>query len=111
MIGPDGKWGIWPLDGSGLRPLPGVDAKNYYVSGWAPDSSAIYVVDSHVRSRAVIAYRVSLATQKLEPWKTFGDKLPTGANAFGPLPSNDGSAYTYGYVQVLSQAYVVKGLK
>ena len=111
VIGSDGKWGIWPLDGSGLRPLPGLDAKNYYVTGWAPDGSAIYVVDSHASSRAVIAYRVSLATQKLEPWKTFGDKLPTGANAFAPVPSDDGSAYAYGYVQILSQAYVVKGLK
>src|SRR5580700_6398296 len=33
-----------------------------------------------------------------------------GAHAFGPLSSTDGSAYVYGYVQVLSQAYVVKGL-
>jgi Tol biopolymer transport system component len=111
VIGPDGKWGIWPLDGSGLRPLPGLDAKAYYVSGWAPDGSAIYVVDSRSHTRTMAAYRMTLATQRLEPWKTFGDGLPTGANAFEPLPSDDGSAYAYGYVQILSQAYVVKGLK
>jgi hypothetical protein len=44
-------------------------------------------------------------------WKTFGDSLPTGANAGVVLFSNDGSAYVYLYSQVLSQAYVVKGLK
>ncbi len=25
--GADGKWGIWPLDGSGIRLIPGLDAK------------------------------------------------------------------------------------
>jgi hypothetical protein len=44
-------------------------------------------------------------------WKTFGDSLPTGANAGVVLFSNDGSAYVDLYSQVLSQAYVVKGLK
>ena len=33
VSGPDGKWGVWPLDGSGLRPIPGLDSK-YYVVGW-----------------------------------------------------------------------------
>jgi Tol biopolymer transport system component len=112
VTGPDGKWGIWPLNGDSgaLRPLP-LDA-GYNVAGWAPDGSAIYVTGSHSRTRSTLdALRMNLATGKLEPWKTFGDTLPTGAHAFGPLPSADGSAYVYGYVQVLSQAYVVKGLK
>jgi hypothetical protein len=47
----------------------------------------------------------------MDVWKTFGDSLPTGANAGNMLFSIDGSAYVYLYVQVLSQAYVVKGLK
>jgi WD40 repeat protein len=110
VTGPDGKWGIWPLNGGALRPLP-LDS-SYNVAGWAPDGSAIYVTGSHTRTRATLdVLRMNLATGKLEPWKTFGDTLPTGAHAFGPLPSADGSAYIYGYVQVLSQAYVVKGLK
>ena len=110
VTGPDGKWGLWPLNGGALRPLP-LDS-SYNVAGWAPDGSAIYVTGSHTRTRATLdVLRMNLATGKLEPWKTFGDTLPTGAHAFGPLPSTDGSAYVYGYVQVLSQAYVVKGLK
>jgi eukaryotic-like serine/threonine-protein kinase len=32
----DGKQGIWPLDGSGFRPIPGLDS-HYSVSGWSPD--------------------------------------------------------------------------
>jgi len=55
--------------------------------------------------------RANVTTGKMNVWKNFGDSLPTGANAGGVLFSNDGTAYVYLYSQVLSQAYVVKGLK
>jgi WD40 repeat protein len=110
VLGPDGRWGIWPLDGSGLRPLPGIDSR-YYVSGWAPDGASVYVVESHSHERTVKILRANVTTGKMDAWKTFGDSLPTGANAGGMLFSSDGSAYVYLYVQILSQAYVVKGLK
>jgi WD40 repeat protein len=110
VLGPDGKWGIWPLDGSGLRPLPGIDSR-YYVNAWAPDGASVYVGESHSHERTVKMFRANVATRKMDVWKTFGDSLPTGANAGGALFSSDGSAYVYLYSQVLSQAYVVKGLK
>ena len=50
VIGPDGKWGIWPLDGSGLRPVPGLDSK-YYVSDWSPDGTSLYVLSSQTSRR------------------------------------------------------------
>ncbi len=37
VLGPDGKLGIWPLDGSGLRPIPGLDSqllRNRLVARW-----------------------------------------------------------------------------
>ena len=37
--GPDGKWDIWQLDGSGSRPIPGLDS-SYRVSGWSPDGES-----------------------------------------------------------------------
>ena len=33
VLGPDGKWGIWPLDGGAVRPIPQLDSK-YAVTGW-----------------------------------------------------------------------------
>ena len=110
MVGPDGKWGIWPLDGSGLRPLPGIDSR-YFVTGWAPDEASVYVVDTHSHDRTVKMFRANVTTGNMDFWKSFGDILPTGAQAGVVLFSNDGSAYVYLYSQVLSQAYVVKGLK
>jgi len=111
VIGPDGKWGIWPLDGSGLRLVPGLDSK-YYVSDWSSDGTSLYALSSQRRYGAAKVYRVNAATGKMEFWKTFGADLPAGvASVGGPRFSTDGSAYAYVYSQVLSQAYVVKGLK
>ncbi|HXP83886.1 MAG TPA: protein kinase, partial [Bryobacteraceae bacterium] len=110
VTGPDGKWGVWPLDGNALRPIPNLDSK-YYVAGWTPDGTSAYAVYNRGRQRAAKILRVNLATGKTDPWKTLGDALPPGAQAFFPMFSGDGSAYVYGYDQTLSEAYVVKGLK
>jgi Tol biopolymer transport system component len=111
VIGPDGKWGVWPLDGGGLRPIPGLDSK-YFVSDWAPDGASVYALSSQAREGAAKVYRVNIATGKMEFWKTFGANLPAGvANVGAPHFSPDGSAYAYVYSQVLSQAYVMHGLK
>jgi WD40 repeat protein len=109
--GPDGKWGIWPLEGSVLRLIPGLDSK-YNVAGWSADGALLYVNPSGTFDQPILKlYRVNIATGKIEFWRTFGDVLPTGAYAFSPEFSADGSAFAYGYGQILSQAYVVKGLK
>jgi Tol biopolymer transport system component len=110
VTGPDGNWAVWPLDGSGLHPVPGLDSK-YGVVGWSPDGSSIYAASIQGRERILTVYRVNATTGKMEPWKKLGEGLPSGAGAFGALFSADGSAYGYGYVQTLSAAYVVKGLK
>ena len=48
----------------------------------------------------------------MEPWKTFGVGAGAGVTETGaPIFSPDGSAYAYVYVQNLSNAYVVTGLK
>ena len=91
VIGPDGKWGIWPLDGSGLRPVPGLDSK-YYVSDWSPDGTSLYALSSQSREGAAKVYRVNVVTGKMEFWKTFGENLPAGvASVGGPRFSSDGS--------------------
>lgn len=111
VVGPDGQWGIWPLEGGGLRPLPGVDA-NYYVSGWSTDGGSVYVASSRMSEKNAKVYRVNVATGKMEYWKTFG--VDAGAGLVGvsaPAFSSDGSAYAYVTDRVLSEAYVVTGLK
>jgi WD40 repeat protein len=108
--GPDGKWGIWPLDGSGIHLVPGLDAK-YRVTGWSPDGASLYVA-FRARERAAKVYKVSTVTGKMDLWRTFGADSGAGFSSVDTLYlSNDGTAYAYRYNQLTSQAYVVTGLK
>ena len=111
VLGPDGKWGMWPLDGGGTHPIPGLDS-NYYVTGWSPDGRSVYALSSRRGDKAAKVYQVNTGTGKMELWRTFGAEVgAAGAGVGGPLLSNDGTAYAYVYSRVLSQAYVVTGLK
>ncbi len=111
VLGPDGKWGIWPLDGGAVRPIPQLDSK-YAVTGWTPDGASVYVVSNHLREKTAKVYRVDPGTGKMELWRAFGEGMAVGVTGVGgPHFSSDGSAYAYVYGQALSQAYVVKGLK
>jgi Tol biopolymer transport system component len=111
VVGPDGNWGVWPLDGSGLRPIPGLDSK-FQVNGWTPDGSSLYVVSSQRLEGLARIYRVNTSTGKMDFWKTFGEGLPAGVTRVSGVHfSRDGSAYAYVHSQSLSQAYVVRGLK
>ena len=105
-----GKRGIWPMDGSGFRPIPNFDS-TYGVLGWTADGSSLYAISNHLGGRLATVYRVNVTTGKMDLFKTFGDSLPPGATAGGPHLTADGTSYSYVYEQILSQAYVVKGLK
>ncbi len=111
VLGPDGKWGVWPLDGNSIRPIPGLDSR-FYVSGWSPDGQLVYAASSRAHQTSAQVYQVNVATGKLESWKTFGTEASAGVTAVGaPHFSSNGSAYAYLYVRVLSEAYIVTGLK
>jgi eukaryotic-like serine/threonine-protein kinase len=111
VLGPDGKWGVWPIDGGGgMRNIPGLDS-SLRVTGWSTDGKSVYVSSSRSEQTAKV-YRVDIATGKMEPWRTFGAGVGAGITETGaPMFSADGTAYAYVYVQILSNAYVVTGLK
>ena len=111
VLGPDGKWGIWPLAGGEIRPVPGLDS-NYLVNGWSPDSKLLYAASTRAVENTPKVYQVDPVTGKMQLWKTFGtDIVATGAKIAPPRFADDGSAYAYIYIQLLSQGYVVTGLK
>jgi len=113
VLGPDGKWGIWPLngDGNGLHPIPGLDA-SYRVLGWSAEGTSLYVASNRRRENSGTVYLVSTATGTMELRKIFGEDLPVGALSIaGSYLAGDGGAYAYLYDQALSQVYVVRGMK
>jgi Tol biopolymer transport system component len=112
VLGSDGRWGIWPLDGSGLHPIPGLDSI-YHLAGWSPDGKSVYAVSSRMSDQKTAkVYRVSAETGKMELWRTLGAEGVAGIESVrDPRFSSDGTAYAYGYRQSLSEAFVVTGLK
>jgi dipeptidyl aminopeptidase/acylaminoacyl peptidase len=109
--GPDGKRGIWSLEGGAFHPIPGL-ASNYAIVGWTPDGQSVYVTPILAGAKSRKISRVNIQTGKMDPWKTFGEEMgATVTNVGSPRLSDDGNAYAYLYVQVLSEAYVVTGLK
>ena len=110
--GPDGNWGIWSFDGNSMKPIPGLDTR-YNVIGWMPDGKTLYA-SSAQRDNDIFrkVYRVDPLTGKIELWKQFGANVPVGAAGVGPpFFSADGRAYAYVYSQILSEAYMITGLK
>lgn len=111
VLGADGKWGIWPLNGSGVRLIPGLDS-NYYFTGWSPDGGSLYAISRRISEKTAKVYKVNVPTGKMEPWKTFGAEAGAGVSSVGgPHFSRDGNAYAYVYDRVPSEAYVVTGLR
>jgi WD40 repeat protein len=109
--GPDRKWGIWQLEGGGFHPVPGLES-NYVIIGWTPDGQSVYVAPIQQNAKSSKVSRVNIQTGNMEPWKTFGEEKGAGVSTvIAPHLSSDGNAYAYLYVQILSEAYVVTGLK
>jgi Tol biopolymer transport system component len=107
-----GKWGVWSFDTNTSKPIPDLDSNKYYLTGWTPDGTSVYALSALAKETGAKVYRVNVATGKMEYFKEFGEHIGSGITAVsGPQYSADGRAYVYIYVQQLSEAYIVKGLR
>jgi eukaryotic-like serine/threonine-protein kinase len=112
---PDGKFVItrdaemYPLEGGEPRPVPGL-SRAERVLQWSADGKAIYVRNPDELPAKV--YRVDLATGRRQLWKELAPSDPSGVDEI-PLISitPDGKSYVYSYDRVLSDLYLVEGLK
>jgi Tol biopolymer transport system component len=114
-ISPDGEWlinatefpgGTWiyPVAGGEPRRVPG-DAPGLPLQ-WSADGKSAYL------GRRGGVDKLDLATGRSEPWKEFRPADPTGMIVVQPwLVAPDGKAYVYTYVRVLSDLYIVDGLR
>jgi Tol biopolymer transport system component len=109
--GPDGRQGVWSIEGNTLQMIPGLDPQ-YGITGWLQDSVSVYAAQEAGFQKTRKMYKLNTVTGKMEFWKEFGSGLSGGISGISPPRfSRDGSAYAYIYVRLLSQAYVAKGLK
>jgi WD40 repeat protein len=108
-IGPERKAMLFPLDGSSPRPMPGLEAGEYPLR-FTPDGRTLYVWkrgDVPVR-----VFRVDVETGRRELWKELLPADPAGVERISNvLVTPDGKGYAYCYARLLSDLFVVEGLR
>jgi eukaryotic-like serine/threonine-protein kinase len=109
VIGPDRRRYFYPLQGGEPTPVPGLE-QDETPTRWSADGRSLYVL----RRRDVPArvFRLDLASGKRELWKELMPSDGSGVQDISPvIPTPDGQEYVYGYLRLLSDMYVVEGLK
>ncbi|MBI3664903.1 MAG: serine/threonine-protein kinase [Acidobacteria bacterium] len=104
----EGKYFLYPLEGGEPRAVGGLEPEDV-PRQWSADGRSIYVQRRGELPAKV--YLLDLSTGRKELWKQFMPPDPAGVEGLAPLPTPDGKAYAYSYNRVLSELYLVEGVK
>ncbi len=119
LVTPDGKsllcvddkgqrW-LYPISGGDPRKLDFVLNPNERPAGFFPDGKSLRVRTASV---PVQITRVDIATGRRAPWKEIAPADPAGVQSIPSIRfSADGKSYAYSVGRILSDLYVVDGLK
>ena len=108
-VGPDEKGYFFPVASGEPKPIPGLQAGEAPV-GWTTDGGSLYVYRGGELPAKV--YLLEIASGRRTLWKQLMPPDPAGVEYVGPvLPTPGGKAYAYGYRRLLSDLYLVEGLK
>ena len=108
-IGPDRKAQIFPIDGGAARTIAGVQDGEFPLR-FSPDGRWLYVWKrGDVPARVT---RVEIESGRRELWKDLLPADPAGVERISNvLVAPDGKSYAYCYARLLSDLFVVEGLK
>jgi dipeptidyl aminopeptidase/acylaminoacyl peptidase len=101
---------FYPIDGGPPRAIPGLAQNEIFE--WSSDPHILYVYQG--KQQPVRVYRLNVVSGERQFFKEFhpGPGDSTGLYHMSHiLFSADGRAYVYSYIRMLSELYVVKGLK
>jgi Tol biopolymer transport system component/predicted Ser/Thr protein kinase len=108
-VGPDQKGYLYPVAGGDPRPIPSLVVGELPVA-WSSDGRSIFVYRSAELPAKVDL--IELSTGRRTPWKELRPSDPAGVEFIGPiLMTADAKTYVYGYRRLLTDLYVVDGLK
>jgi hypothetical protein len=101
-----------PLDGSGAgRLLSGLDADDSPI-GWSADAHALWLRSHRGPLLPVRIDRYDLTRGKRQRWKEIMPGDPAGINGVNNvLITPDGRFYVMAYLRMLSDLYLVEGLR
>jgi serine/threonine protein kinase len=108
-VGPDEKAYFYPVAGGEPRAVPGIEPGEQPVQ-WSDDGKAIYFY--RLGDLPAKVYRLDLSTGHKSIWKELMPSDSAGVSRIGPiLITPDGKSCMYGYHRILSDLYLVEGLK
>jgi Tol biopolymer transport system component len=108
-VGPDRKRWIYPVEGGDPQPLGATLSDAEAVVDWEPDGKSLLVAQP---GNPLVVWRVFLNSTRRERLKTLAPSDAAGVvTVGGPRFSNDRKSYAYTYFRILSDLYVVDGLK
>jgi hypothetical protein len=100
---------IYPVAGGGPRPVRGLEPGEG-VGAWTADGRSLIV--ARWATNPLRVFLVDLATGRRRPWREFQPTDRTGGqDEVSVVFTNDLEAYVYRYRRVLSDLYLVDGLK
>jgi len=117
VVSPDGNWVatighdghfLYPTGGGERRPFPGPGPDDWPVQ-WSRDGAAVYLRREGELPMPVL--RVDVATGRTEVWKRLMPADGAGVIWLDPLLTADGKGYVYTYHRLLTDLYLVDGLK
>ena len=108
-VGSDEKAYLYPVAGGDPHPIPGFDVGEQPIQ-WSADGKSLYVYRPGELPAKIS--RLEVTTGHRTPWKELLPSDPAGVSSIGPvLFTPDGKSWVYGYHRILSDLYLVEGLK
>ncbi len=106
-LGGGGGW-LYPMEGGQPRPIPGLLAGETFA--WTADPHYVYVYRG--KQAPVSVYRLNVLTGERQFLREITPPDVAGVSDISHIHfSADGRAYVYSYTRLLSELYLVKGLK
>jgi hypothetical protein len=104
----DGISSIRSVETGELKPIPGLQPADI-AFGWTGDGKNVYVYQP---AMPVKVFQIELASGQRRLWKELDPPDPAGINFIRtPHISADGKAYAYNYNRILSDLFLVDGLR
>ncbi len=105
----DDRLALYPIDGGSPKAIDGVEP-GWWVEQWSADGRFLYVRELTTTHANI--YRIELATGRRELWKTLTPADPTGfLEIYAVHIADDEQSYYYTISRVLSDLYLVRGLR
>jgi eukaryotic-like serine/threonine-protein kinase len=102
-----GGW-LYPMEGGSPRPIPGLQTDENFA--WASDPRFMYVYQW--KQPPLKVYRLNILSGQRQIFREMTPPDVAGLQSISHIHfSSDGRAYVYSYGRVLSELYLVKGLK